>query len=147
MCKWTCTSAVALLVVWKLIIPLKLWLTLFSYILKDFTQQTIPKLRSFMLYVLSLSLMDTQQTQLPALLESDLPVQQTFYVWTDMYWWCGSSCLEMDNVTIAVVLLRLPGNCHCSLTHVSVSILVCSQPLFLCVCCFPNGLMDLTSSF
>ena len=64
-----------------------------------------------------------------------------------MYWWCGSSCLEMDNVTIAVVLLRLPGNCHCSLTHVSVSILVCSQPLFLCVCCFPNGLMDLTSYF
>ena len=147
MCKWTCTSAVALLVVWKLIIPLKLWLTLFSYILKDFTQQTIPKLRSFMLYVLSL--VDTQQTQLAALLDSDLPAQQTFYVWTDMYWWCGSTCcLEMDNVTIAVALLQLSGNCHCSRTHVSVSILVCSQPLFLCMwCCFPNGLMDLTSSF
>ena len=47
-----------------------------------------------------------------------------------------------------VALLQLSGNCHCSRTHVSVSILVCSQPLFLCVwCCFPNGLMDLTSSF
>ena len=45
---------------------------------EDFTQQTIPKLRSFMLYVLSL--VDTQQTQLAALLDSDLPVQQTFYV-------------------------------------------------------------------
>ena len=77
------------------------------------------------------SLVDTQQTQLPALLDSDLPAQQTFYVWTDMYWWCGSTCcLEMDNVTIAVVLLRLSGNCHCSRTHVSVSILCLLPALF-----------------
>ena len=53
-----------------------------------------------------------------------------------MYWWCGSSCLGRDNVTIAVALLGLSGNCHCSRTHVSVSILVCFQPLFVFVMLF-----------
>ena len=45
---------------------------------EDFTEQTIPNLRSFMVYILYL--MDTQQAQLARFVDSDLPSQQTFYV-------------------------------------------------------------------
>ena len=45
---------------------------------EDFTEQTIPNLRSFMVYILYL--MDTQQAQLAHFVDSDLPSQQTFYV-------------------------------------------------------------------
>ena len=45
---------------------------------EEFTEQTIPNLHSFIVYILYL--MDTQQAQLAPFVDSDLPSQQTFYV-------------------------------------------------------------------